>query len=332
LKKAVFWVITLAGPVILVALGLELALRWASPEQAPLNRAELSRRLHESERTEVRVVTTGNLRGLIQPSDLPDLVYELKPSRRWVFLGADTATNSHGLRGPEVALEKPPGTLRIAGLGDSVMFGWGVDQEQTYMRLLERRLAGAGRRVEVLNFAVPGYNSAQEAAMLERSLRFSPDLLLVNYCSNDWVAPFFVVDPNLDNLIESSLLLRNIRERLVPGADEGFFDAVQGMDKVRAALRRIRETALRESLPVLIYAYPRPASGAVIAEQLAQQNGFVYVDLVGPFAEHLRERGLSGIEALDVAPGDNHPNAEAHEVIARVLADRVEDLLPSLHP
>jgi lysophospholipase L1-like esterase len=330
-KRLVFWLITLLGPPALLLLGLETALRLASPDRAPLARETLEERLRDSQATEVRVVTTGNLRGLIQPSAYRDLIYELKPSRRWVFQGAKVATNSHGLRGRPCAVDKPPGTFRVAGLGDSVMFGWGVDQEATYMSRLEERLSRPRHRVEALNFAVPGYNSAQEAAVLTRKvLPFAPDLLLLNYCSNDWAAPFFVVDPNLDSIIESSLLLRNIRERIVPGVDESFFDTLQGMGKVRDALHQIGDVARREGIPVLFFVYPNPLRSREreVAEHLAAVSGFVYVDLFGPFSEHLRERGLPGMEALNVAPGDAHPNPEAHELIARVLGERIETLLP----
>jgi hypothetical protein len=51
------------------------------------------------------------------------------------------------------------------------------------------------------------------------------------------------------------------------------------------------------------------------------------VDLFEPFAEHLRERGLNGRQALDVRPSDSHPNPEAHAVIPRVLAERLESVL-----
>jgi len=329
-KRFVFWSITLLAPTALLLLGAEVALRIAHPDEVSISRSELTDRLRESQQQEVRVVTTGNLRGLIQPSGHPEIVYELKPSRHWVFQGAETTTNAHGLRGREYDLEKPPGTLRVAGLGDSVMFGWGVDQDAIYMSRLEKALSRPDRQVEVLNFAVPGYNSAQQAAVLEEKvLRFSPDLLLLNYCTNDWVAPFFVVDPNLGGIIESSLLLRNIRQRLVPGTDESFFATLRGQDTMRAALRRIGEVARRERLPVIFYLYPHPAGGGdlALAEGLARDDGFIYVDLRGPFEEYLRRQRLSEMAELNVRPDDPHPGPEAHGVIARALAEPIEDSL-----
>ncbi len=48
--------------------------------------------------------------------------------------------NSHGTRGPEFAAEKPANTIRILCLGDSRTFGWGLPDEKTYSRQLERML------------------------------------------------------------------------------------------------------------------------------------------------------------------------------------------------
>jgi lysophospholipase L1-like esterase len=39
-------------------------------------------------------------------------------------------------------------------------------------------------------------------------------------------------------------------------------------------------------------------------------------------------KALEGMASLNLAPNDTHPNAEAHEVMARVLAERIEALLP----
>jgi hypothetical protein len=34
--------------------------------------------------------------------------------------------NEHGFRGPSTTLDKPAGTIRIVGIGDSVMMGFGL--------------------------------------------------------------------------------------------------------------------------------------------------------------------------------------------------------------
>ena len=48
--------------------------------------------------------------------------------------------NAQGTRGPEFSPDKPANTFRILSLGDSRTFGWGLADEQTYSRKVEKLL------------------------------------------------------------------------------------------------------------------------------------------------------------------------------------------------
>jgi len=332
-RRIAFAVITLTVPLGFALLLVEGFLRWRRPIAAPESRKELEDRLKESSREEVKVVTTGNLKGLVVPSSLPDVIYELKPDHRWIFQGGFTETNHEGMRSREVARAKPAGTLRVAGMGDSVMFGWGVDQNLTYMSRLEPALAGSvpGRSVEVLNFAVPGYNSMQEAALFEgKAQGFSPDVVLVGYVLNDWAAPFFLPNEDKGGIIEKSELFRLLSERLGRNAEKEY--AGQGLDKAMAAIARIGKETRARGERAILFVFPQLADDATIDEirKTAVGAGFVYVDMYKPFADHFKERGLKGLEDLFVKPGDPHPNAEGHELIAKVLAPVIAEALS--HP
>jgi len=91
--------------------------------------------------------------------------------------------NSRGLRDREHTYEPQPGVFRIALLGDSIAWGWGVDDGQSFPDQLED-LLGSG--VEVINLAVPGYGTDQQLWILEREgRRYRPDLVLVCFVLND---------------------------------------------------------------------------------------------------------------------------------------------------
>ena len=69
-------------------------------------------------------------------------------------------TNSIGLRGPEIELEKDEDEFRIVALGDSCTFGKSVVEEDTWPRQLETKLQqefGDDRRAVVANCGVNGY-------------------------------------------------------------------------------------------------------------------------------------------------------------------------------
>ena len=91
-------------------------------------------------------------------------------------------TNSRGLRDREHSIEKPPGTLRVVVLGDSFAWGYGVNDDVVFPRLLESQLAG----VEVINLGVAGYGLRQEFAYLKlEGMRYEPDLVILALCMND---------------------------------------------------------------------------------------------------------------------------------------------------
>jgi lysophospholipase L1-like esterase len=126
-------------------------------------------------------------------------LHELRPDRPWLYGmrpdavvesadGVRYAINADGFRGTRAARPKPAHTLRIAVLGDSVTFGYGVNELETYPALLGARLVNAvpGRDIDVLNLGVSGYNPYTEAALFaEVGAEYAPDVVLVQFCIND---------------------------------------------------------------------------------------------------------------------------------------------------
>ncbi len=92
--------------------------------------------------------------------------------------------NADGYRGP-LAGARGTAAFRILALGDSFTFGYGVEEEQSWPRLLEEDLdggAGPAGRVEVVNLGVGGYGTTQERLYLERMAGpLDPDLALVAF-------------------------------------------------------------------------------------------------------------------------------------------------------
>jgi lysophospholipase L1-like esterase len=99
-------------------------------------------------------------------------------------------TNARGWRGPPFADRPAAGTVRVAALGDSSTFGWGVEHSETWVERVREALAGRWQvpaaRIETLNLGVPGYSSFQGRVLLERTaIPLAPDLVVWSYLSND---------------------------------------------------------------------------------------------------------------------------------------------------
>ena len=94
--------------------------------------------------------------------------------------------SSDGLRDREHSRTKPANTVRIAVLGDSFSEAMHLPLEQTFWFLLQQKLqqcnAFPGKQVEVINFGVSGYGTAQELITLrEKAWDYSPDLVLLAF-------------------------------------------------------------------------------------------------------------------------------------------------------
>ncbi len=115
----------------------------------------------------------------------PVLYWRLKPNQD-CFTKVDhkpVHVNSQGTRGPEFKLAKPPHTLRLLSLGDSRTFGWGLSDEETYSRRLEKQLQeylGPQKKVEVINAGVNAWSFPQMTAYFrQRALSYQPDFVIV---------------------------------------------------------------------------------------------------------------------------------------------------------
>jgi hypothetical protein len=116
----------------------------------------------------------------------PQVGFTLQPGFDGVAFGAPVRANGLGFRGADWPRDKTPGTLRIALLGDSHAFGYGIAYEDSLGPQLERALAARGVRAEVFCFALPGYNAWQQhEVLLHQALAFAPDLVIAHLTQND---------------------------------------------------------------------------------------------------------------------------------------------------
>jgi hypothetical protein len=108
-------------------------------------------------------------------------------SRRGVSLlsgGKRVTFNRRGYRGRELPLPRREPLVRAIVLGDSIAFGLGVGDDETFTSLLDRRDNG----IEAANLSVLGYGPDQELLLLlNEGLRYHPDVVVLAVClANDF--------------------------------------------------------------------------------------------------------------------------------------------------
>lgn len=110
----------------------------------------------------------------------PELTYVLKKNAECVFRNIEYRTryrmNSLGLRDDEITLQKP----EIIVLGDSFTMGWGVEQDETYAKIIEKKLG-----MRTLNAGISSYGTVREMKLLNRIDTNHLKYLLIQYSEND---------------------------------------------------------------------------------------------------------------------------------------------------
>lgn len=121
-------------------------------------------------------------------------VYRLKANYKGLFTLRYVGTNSNGYRDSEIPLNKDSRAIRILAVGDSVTFGFGVSEKETYPELCEQMLNREfpSHRFDFINTAVPGNSPFQEFFDAERGMMFRPDIVTIQFVLNDVIEPYKV--------------------------------------------------------------------------------------------------------------------------------------------
>ncbi|MBI4129416.1 SGNH/GDSL hydrolase family protein [Candidatus Peregrinibacteria bacterium] len=115
---------------------------------------------------------------IYQKSSIPEIGYELKPNISLRAYRATVTTNSLGFRSQEIDPDRP----LIAVIGDSIAFGYGVEDSETIPARLQRLLP----RHTILNAGVPGYNLVQQRTTYREKLqKLHPSALILLFHFND---------------------------------------------------------------------------------------------------------------------------------------------------
>ncbi len=344
-RKILLTVCAFALALVSVEIGLRVALAMKSSREAEARR-ELGLRPPPTENVDASFAS------ILRPSPNPRLVYELRPSLRTRFRGERLTTDSRGFR---VAQENQAGadSIRLFGVGDSVMFGWGVSDNETFLARLPSLLSRQTPRASwsTTNAAVPGYNTVMAVeTLLEKGMTPSPDVVVLTWVNNDLDLPSFL--RRLPSVVDARRLFlfdwafsKIVTEREDPfdgprriparrfGRDEvpDYFArlseqerALVGLESFERAMKRLAVVSSEQGLPVVVLA-PRRAPRFV--KRTCRGHGFTLV-VAAQFRERFaREKGRAKLDPSDlvVSLTDPHPSPLGHELLAFALAQHLAE-------
>ena len=275
---------------------------------------------------------------LKRPVANPGLSFAHAPNRSAFLMGVPVSINSEGLRDREFSFEKPPDVYRVMMLGDSTTFGWGVRQEDTAAKFLERKLNAdlppRYNRVEVMNTGVGNYDTVQEVTYYETiGWKYHPDLVVLVFFIND---PEPVPVEKKGFLIDRSYLIAFATNRidgvmrhagvrpdwktyyasLYDDDRPGFQACKKALLSLAASTRSHNAKLLVAILPELHQingdSYPFRPAHQKIKDVMAAENVPV-LELIDGLKDHGPE------ETLWVTTLDDHPNAKANDLVSDQL-------------
>lgn len=275
---------------------------------------------------------------LKRPVANPDLSFAHAPNRSAFLMGVPVSINSEGLRDREFSLEKPPGVYRVMMLGDSTTFGWGVRQEDTAAKFLERKLSAAlpagYSGVEVMNAGVGNYDTVQEVTYYETiGWKYHPDLVVLVFFINDpEPVPVekkgFLIDRSYliafaTNRIDGVMRHAGVRPDWKTYYASLYNDDRPGFQACKKALVSLANSTRNHDAKLLVAllpelhqinddSYPFKAAHQKIKDVIAAEN-VSGLELIDGLKDHGPE------ETLWVTALDDHPNAKANNLIADQL-------------
>lgn len=266
------------------------------------------------------------------------------PARRWFAL--HTKLNSLGCRDEEWVKAKPANTKRIAFVGDSFTYGWGIER-------VEDRFAdivGAGLReqsgvaIEILNAAKPGWGTAEQLDVVAHLIAtYDIDEVVLCYVPNDIEKlipttdefdPIKPPNPTLFNPDSSCLLDYLYRRVYLPRAlkaqgyhdwlADGFADDAiwrQHQQQLYAIITLCREKNVM--LRAVLLPFIKTSGKGYVADRLhAVLQQFFEVHQV-PVLDLLPTIAGRDPNELVVNARDPHPNEAANRLFAEALLQQM---------
>jgi hypothetical protein len=264
----------------------------------------------------------------------PALDFEHATARTAVLQNVSIRLNDYGLRGGPVP-PRAAGGRRILVLGGSIALGWGVAEDKTVEARLEKSLRDAGEDAVVLNGGVGNYNADRYVSRFFKDLyRLDPTDILVLYFLRDAE----ILPPGNGNWLlrhsELAVTLWAAYHRVTDRAGEqslvdhyrsAYQPGSPGFETMQAKLKALADYGKAHGIRLYLAMTPdvhnltdyKFGFAHDAMRRIAEADGFTYVDLL-PIM-----RGRPA-ETLFAMPGDPHPNALGHQLMA-------DAILPILH-
>ncbi len=277
-----------------------------------------------------------------------------------IVLGTNVRLNELGFRDWLYKKENPTGSIRIAAIGDSFTFGYGLPREDTWTERLSVSLKesqNGDQSIQVMNFGLPGGNTTDELQVLiEHAWKFNPDIVILGYTLRNDARTrsqgMEIVRRNREqSQSTTSSLVRTVyenshfvhyvgframrwrrRQLLIDAIERQYEPTAPGFLESMESLRKFIGRCLERRIDLVVTIFPA-------LHRDTKLNDFTNYDF-----SHIHRRIRDEVEAFDGVtfidlvselddlngevlwlPGDGHPNSLYAKRIAEILYPVVHD-------
>lgn len=336
------WVLLIALLLLAVPIFMEIALRLPGLGMTVYQ----PRRFEPDGRVPFGQFNDGKSSQVIyQPNTSFSSVYDPAGDTRG-YLGAEGRVtyrlNMFGFRGPDLPASKGANVYRILFLGDSITFGEGVREEDTFPVQVQKFLAAKmpGKEVQVINGGVQGYGTKEEVeSYYIKGIAYAPNAVVVGFYLNDAMDFGETIRQNdaknrkmeLSGPAKFSKIAEWFQRRSRANEQqEELFASIRASFKsprwedCKGQLLRLRGEAEHWKFKLVIVIFP----------VLWELDHYPLEDLHKALHAQFDELGIGWIDLLDtfqgrnaeslwVHPTDQHPN----EIADRMAAEKIADYL-----
>jgi hypothetical protein len=259
-----------------------------------------------------------------------------------------------------ITTPKPPGTFRLAVVGDSYSFAPYMQFTDAFPKVLERmlNLNAIPEKADVINYGVPAYSTSHEIATVERAIRDGADAILLQITLNDpEIKPYRpkgITVFNTFGQLEVTGWKKHILEHWHTAAFvvqrlhnektrrdyityfNDLFNKKATWDNFESSMRTLVSTARDKQIPIVAAVFPLfgvPVNDSYPFMVCHDKTNALLTSLAVPHLDLLPLYRNIPIDRLQVIPGvDRHPNEIAHRMAAERLYTWLTDeqpLIPS---
>jgi lysophospholipase L1-like esterase len=275
----------------------------------------------------------------------PNLPYIHKASSTAHLMGVELNLNSLGHRSEDLKNPKKDGERRIYFAGNSVLLGWGVPQEDSYAKVLQKRFQeeigeSSGAHYVSINAGIGGYNTYYEAELFKDQVAVTdPDIVILQYFIKDAEDK-----PGGANniIIKYSLLAATIHSYLysinfdAAGSHKDYYlkmyeEENSGWKKARKSIKEISAICSKKNIPFFALYMPdlhdlsNEDPYPIIYQKVQRFFDEAGIPILNTLPALQREFGANPREAW-VSVDDAHPSIKTHKVIGDELYDFINNL------